>query len=124
MELRDYVITFSNTLIWHSNLPNGSKASEEFELIAPAPLNLVCFAHKKGNDFNRNLLETINNLGKMYFTHTIINGRYTLRMCIGQTKTEAKHVRQAWEIIQETAKELSSKEIALGIIKNMFNNNF
>ena len=86
------------------------KASEEFELIAPAPLNLVCFAHKKGNDFNRNLLETINNLGKMYFTHTIINGRYTLRMCIGQTKTEAKHVRQAWEIIQETAKELSSKE--------------
>jgi aromatic-L-amino-acid/L-tryptophan decarboxylase len=84
--------------------------SEEFELIATAPLNLVCFAHKKGNDFNKNLLETINNQGKMYFTHTVINGRYTLRMCIGQTNTEAKHVRQAWEIIQETAKELSSKE--------------
>jgi aromatic-L-amino-acid/L-tryptophan decarboxylase len=86
------------------------RMSKEFELIAPAPLNLVCFVHKKGNDFNKNLLETINNQGKMYFTHTVINGRYTLRMCIGQTNTEAKHVRQAWEIIQETAKELSSKE--------------
>lgn len=86
------------------------QTSEEFELIAPAPLNLVCFAHKNGNEFNKSLLETINNQGKMYFTHTIINGRYTLRMCIGQTNTEAKHVSQAWEIIQETAKELSSKE--------------
>ena len=86
------------------------RTSEEFELIAPTPLNLVCFAHKKGNDFNKNLLETINNQGKMYFTHTVINGQYTLRMCIGQTNTEAKHVRQAWKIIQETAKELSSKE--------------
>ena len=86
------------------------RTSEEFELIAPAPLNLVCFAHKKGNDFNKKLLETINNQGKMYFTHTVINGQYVLRMCIGQTHTEPEHVQQAWQIIQETAKKLSSKE--------------
>jgi aromatic-L-amino-acid decarboxylase len=85
------------------------RTSAEFELIAPAPLNLVCFAHKKGDDFNKKLLETINNQGKMYFTHTVINGRYVLRMCIGQTHTETNHVLQAWNIIQETAKELSSK---------------
>lgn len=86
------------------------KTSAEFELIAPAPLNLVCFAHIKGNDFNKKLLETINNQGKMYFTHTVINGRYVLRMCIGQTNTETQHVVQAWKTIQETAKELISKE--------------
>ena len=86
------------------------RASAEFELVALAPLNLVCFAHKKGDDFNKKLLETINNQGKIYFTHTVINGRYVLRMCIGQTNTEAKHVLQAWKIIQETAKELISKE--------------
>ena len=82
------------------------RTSEEFELVAPAPLNLVCFAHKNGNDFNRKLLETINNQGKMYFTHTIVNGRYTMRMCIGQSNTTEIHVRQAWKTIQETAKEL------------------
>lgn len=86
------------------------RTSEEFELVAPVPLNLVCFAHKNGNDFNRELLETINNRGRMYFTHTVINGRYVLRMCIGQTNTQAEHVEQAWTIILETAKELSSNE--------------
>jgi len=86
------------------------RSSDEFDLVAPAPLNLVCFAHKNGDDFNKKLLETINNQGKMYFTHTVINGQYVLRMCIGQTNTETKHIIQAWKIIQETAKELSSKK--------------
>ncbi len=82
-------------------------SSNDFALAAPAPLNLVCFAHKNGNDFNRKLLETINNSGKMYFTHTIIDGKYILRMCFGQTNTTEEHVRQAWETIQETAKKLT-----------------
>ncbi len=84
--------------------------SKDFELVAPAPLNLVCFAHKMGNEFNKKLLETINSRGKMYFTHTIINGQYILRMCIGQTHTQEKHVRLAWETIQETANELISNK--------------
>jgi aromatic-L-amino-acid decarboxylase len=82
------------------------RSSDEFEMAAPAPLNLVCFAHKSGNDFNRKLLETINSRGKMYFTHTVVNGKYVLRMCIGQTNTKEEHVIQAWKTIQETAKEL------------------
>ena len=86
------------------------RLSGEFGLVAPAPLNLVCFAHKNGNDFNRELLETINRRGKMYFTHTVINGQYVLRICIGQTNTQEKHVQQAWKNIQETAKELSSNK--------------
>ena len=85
------------------------RASDDFELVAPVPLNLVCFAHKKGDDFNRKLLETINSQGKMYFTHTVINGQYVLRMCIAQTHTQPEHVRQAWQIIQETARELISR---------------
>jgi hypothetical protein len=40
-------------------------------------------------------------------THTILDGRYTLRLCVGQTHTEAEHVRQAWELIQENAKRLA-----------------
>lgn len=86
------------------------RSSDEFNLIAPAPLNLVCFAHKNGNDFNRKLLEILNSRGKMYFTHTVINGQFVLRMCIAQTNTEERHVRQAWKTIQETAKEFINKE--------------
>jgi len=86
------------------------RSSGEFELVAPAPLNLVCFAHRNGNDFNKKLLETINSAGKMYFTHTVIGGKYVLRMCIGQTNTIEDHVSQAWETIQQTANELNQKD--------------
>lgn len=86
------------------------RTSDDFELVAPVPLNLVCFAHKKGDDFNRKLLETINNQGEIYFTHTVINGKYVLRMCIAQTHTQPEHVTQAWQIIQKTARELISRE--------------
>jgi aromatic-L-amino-acid decarboxylase len=82
------------------------RQSDDFKLIAPAPLNLVCFAHRNGNDFNKKLLETINSHGQMYFTHTVVNGQYVLRMCIGQTNTTEEHVKNAWQTIQETAKEL------------------
>ncbi|MFA5328779.1 MAG: pyridoxal-dependent decarboxylase [Prolixibacteraceae bacterium] len=84
--------------------------SEEFNLIAPVPLNLVCFTHQNGNDINRKLLETINNQGEMYFTHTVIDGQYVLRMCIAQTNTSMEHVLKAWQTITETAKKLTSNE--------------
>jgi aromatic-L-amino-acid decarboxylase len=79
------------------------KDSSDFELAAPAPLNLVCFAHRAGDAFNRELLERLNNTGKLYLTHTVLNGRFTLRLCVGQTNTELEHVRRAWELIQEEA---------------------
>ena len=84
------------------------EASPDFELVAPAPLNLVCFAHRAGDDFNRRLLERLNQSGKLYLTHTVLNGRYTLRLCVGQTHTEAAHVRQAWELIQQNARDSAS----------------
>jgi aromatic-L-amino-acid decarboxylase len=85
------------------------QASQEFELTAPAPLNLVCFAHRAGEELNRRLLERLNQSGKLFLTHTILNGRYTLRFCVGQTHTEAAHVLRAWETIQAAASELAEK---------------
>jgi aromatic-L-amino-acid decarboxylase len=80
--------------------------SADFQLVAPAPLNLVCFAHRAGDEFSRRLVEWLNCSGKLYLTHTILNERYTLRLCIGQTHTEAEHVRKAWELIQEGSRAL------------------
>jgi aromatic-L-amino-acid decarboxylase len=69
-------------------------------------LNLVCFRHKGGDAINRQLLEHLNRSGNLYLTHTTLNGQYALRLCIGQTNTEARHVAEAWRLIQETANEL------------------
>jgi len=84
------------------------ESSPRFELAAPRPLNLVCFRHTAGDDFNRELLERLNRGGKIYLTHTNLNGRYTLRLCVGQTNTQARHVERAWRAIEETAGALEA----------------
>ncbi len=81
-------------------------ASKEFELTMKPPMNLVCFAHRAGNEVTKRLLERLNQSGKLFLTHTVLNGKYTLRFCIGQTNTEERHVRAAWELIFETAAAL------------------
>jgi len=80
--------------------------SDRFKLVVPPPLNLVCFRHQSGNDFNQRLLERLNRSGRLYLTHTKLNDHYTLRLCVGQTHTESRHVQQAWQQIQQTAAEL------------------
>ncbi len=79
---------------------------ERFELAAPAPLNLVCFRHEAGDAANQTLMDRLNRSGDLYFTHTRLNDRLTLRLCVGQTNTEARHVEQAWKRIQEEAQQL------------------
>lgn len=79
------------------------EADDRFEVAAPAPLNLVCFRHVGGDDVNRRLLERLNESGRLYLSHTVLDGRYTLRLCVGQTQTEARHVEQAWAAIQALA---------------------
>jgi len=76
------------------------REDDRFELAARAPLNLVCFRHRGGDPANEELLKKLNASGKLYLTHTKLGGRYTLRMSIGQTHTEERHVRAAWELIQ------------------------
>ena len=83
------------------------KKSDDFELFVQPPLNLVCFRHKKGDDFNMKLMNTINEKGKIFFTHTKLNNQVVLRMSIGQTHTELKHVEEAWNIISDTARKLA-----------------
>lgn len=80
------------------------KEDSRFELAAPAPLNLVCFRHRAGDALNQALLDRLNRSGRLYLTHTRLDGRFTLRLCVGQTHTEQRHVEQAWRhILEETA---------------------
>ncbi len=75
----------------------------DFELMAPAPLNLVCFRHRGGDEVNQAILDCLNNSGELYLTHTKLGGKLVLRMSIGQAHTEARHVEAAWQRIREAA---------------------
>jgi aromatic-L-amino-acid/L-tryptophan decarboxylase len=82
------------------------KQDDRFEIAAPAPLNLVCFRHRGGDKANEELMNRLNRSGELYLTHTKLGGKFTLRMCVGQTNTEERHVKHAWEKIQEEAAKL------------------
>lgn len=79
------------------------KADPRFELVMQPPFNLVCFRLRDGDDANRKLLARLNQSGQLYLSHTVLNGKYTLRMSIGQTYTQAEHVAHAWELIRQFA---------------------
>ncbi len=84
---------------------------KDFELLAPVRFNLVCFRYNPGNfddlelnSINEKLMERINSSGKAFLTHTKLNGKYTLRVVIGQTYIEERNVLKLWHLIKEMAK--------------------
>ncbi|XXF77175.1 pyridoxal-dependent decarboxylase [Myxococcaceae bacterium GXIMD 01537] len=93
------------------------RADERFEVVVPRSLSLVCFRlrPRPGEDAvatdlrNRQLLERANATGRVFLSHTVLAGvdgapaRYVLRMAIGATRTEERHVRSAWELLSRLA---------------------
>jgi aromatic-L-amino-acid decarboxylase len=71
-------------------------ADDRFEIVAPHPLALVTFRLRAGDEATRALLDRVNASGQMYLTHTVVDGRVALRMAIGATLTERRHVEAAW----------------------------
>jgi aromatic-L-amino-acid decarboxylase len=56
---------------------------------------------------NQTLLSRVNSSRKVYLTHTQLGGRYVIRLVIGHRQTERSHVEEAWQLIQESAKNLA-----------------
>lgn len=98
---------------WFENMLRNDPC---FEILAPRTMNLVCFRlhstiagdEDELNQINERLLQEINKTGKIYLSHTKLKGRYTLRLVVGQTYTEQRHVEEAWEVIRSIAKQLTA----------------
>jgi len=104
----------SDHIKWAEELSKDIIEHSEFELLAPVPFATVCFRyHPKDindedllNKLNNSLMEELNRSGKLYLTHTKLNGRFTIRLVIGQTHQSRDHIVKAWEIINKTAENL------------------
>ena len=73
---------------------------------------LPCAAERGGpadaeiDAFNERLLESVNATGEMFISHTRLDGRYALRLAIGNLRTTEVHVARAWELLREHAANL------------------
>ena len=88
---------------WPRSSRRGSTPTTASSSLAPHQLALVTFRLKSGDDATRALMDTVNASGRMYLTHTVVDGRVALRLAIGATSTELRHVRAAWELLQTSA---------------------
>jgi aromatic-L-amino-acid decarboxylase len=97
-------------------------ASADWELMAPLPLALVCFracpeilnsdsaARKARLDvLNEAIMHGVNATGKASLSHTKLNDKITLRLSIGNIRTEERHVRQVWELLNDQLRLLTQK---------------
>jgi aromatic-L-amino-acid decarboxylase len=89
-------------------------ASAGFERLAPVPFSVVCFrarprglAERDIDTLNERLLESINETGEIFISHTKLGGRYTLRLAIGNLHTTEQHVARAWQLLQQHAAQLT-----------------
>ena len=86
------------------------EADKHFEIVAPVPFNLVCFRHRGSDGVNKRIMDELNDGGEIFLTHTMLGGRFVLRLCIGQSRTELEHVERAWNLIVATASRLRIQE--------------
>jgi aromatic-L-amino-acid decarboxylase len=99
---------------WVSSAPG-------WELLAPVPLSLVCFRacpHRDGesdkeraarlNQLNESIMHAVNATGQAFLSHTKLDERFTLRLAIGNIRTNETHVARAWTLLQEACQRLCS----------------
>jgi glutamate/tyrosine decarboxylase-like PLP-dependent enzyme len=95
-------------------------SSSELELLAPIPLNIVCFrffsnrlSNASLNDLNKELLLRLQESGVAIPSHTVLNGRYAIRVANTNHRSQRKDfdilvknvVKIGNELLQSSKKE-------------------
>ena len=70
-----------------------------FERTAPVTLSVVCFRYKGSDEENKAIMEKVNASGRVFMASTVLHGRLTLRLAIGNMETTWPDVQEAWELL-------------------------
>jgi aromatic-L-amino-acid decarboxylase len=96
-------------------------AEPDFERLAPVPFSTVCFRYRPHDvnedeldGLNERLMDTVNRSGEVFLSHTRLAGRFTIRVAIGNLRTEERHVARAWALIREAAATVRRSGAAIG----------
>jgi len=77
--------------------------SEEWELVSPQRFSLVVFRRNGSDEANERLVDRVNASGEIFINHTKLDGRYVLRLAIGNARTTEDDVRRAWDVLNREA---------------------
>jgi aromatic-L-amino-acid/L-tryptophan decarboxylase len=103
-QLRRHIELANEFAAWVGAEPN-------WELLAPHPFSVVCFRYKsdamdeeEAERFNAALLEAVNATGDVFLSHTKLDGTYSLRLAVGNLRTQRSDVEAAWTLLRAKAK--------------------
>ncbi|HXV92027.1 MAG TPA: pyridoxal-dependent decarboxylase [Pseudonocardia sp.] len=94
------------------SLAASVRADPAFELAVPPSLALICLRVVTGrgdtadDDATRAVMERVNASGAALLTHTVVGGRYAIRVAVGSVATERRHVEALWAALREAAEEV------------------
>jgi aromatic-L-amino-acid decarboxylase len=88
------------------------RSHPDFEVSAPTPFSLVCFRYRGSDEENRVLLEKVNQSGKAFLSHTVLNGRFVLRLAIGNIATHWEDLEEVWALVKQEAKSVGVETVS------------
>jgi aromatic-L-amino-acid decarboxylase len=74
-----------------------------WEVVVPPDFSVVCFRREGSDEANEALLRRVNETGEVLLSHTRLNGRYVIRLAVGNLRTTENDVTRAWELLRENA---------------------
>ena len=93
----------------------------DFERLAPTPFSTVCFWYRPAdldaeanldylNELNTAIVDAVNATGEMFYSPTVLYGKVTMRIAIGNFRTEERHIARAWELIRQCAEQVRAAQ--------------
>jgi hypothetical protein len=73
---------------------------------APRSFSVVCFRLDGDDARNQELARRVNATGEIFLSHAVLNGRYVLRLAVGNMQTQEEDVRRAWDVLRREAAAL------------------
>jgi aromatic-L-amino-acid decarboxylase len=98
-------------------------ADPDWARLAPAPFSTVCFRYRPArlagyedepgvrahlDELNTAVMDAVNRTGEVFLSHTRLRDRFTIRIAIGNLRTEPRHVERAWELLRREAARLDN----------------
>ncbi len=78
-------------------------AEPGWELCATRHFSLVCFRKVGSDEENESILRRVNDSGEIFLSHTKLDGRFVLRLAIGNARTSEADVALAWDVLRREA---------------------
>jgi aromatic-L-amino-acid decarboxylase len=94
-------------------------ADQDWEVLAPVPFSTVCLrwnprrsglTEARLDVANSAIMDVVNRTGEVFLSHTRLDGRFTIRVAVGNLRTEERHLARAWALLREAAVSVDASD--------------